>query len=312
MVEIFRKAAFSLLLALLITAAGYPAPDAPLEVTLDKDVTTIGEPVRCRIMVKESADKFTFDYGEKRVYFPDEHLDDSDPARHLPLYEIVQVNRGSEEGAITIEARFFRPGTWAFPLPEMTLRGEPLETDGPTLTVKSVNPKGEFADIEPSMELSGNYTRLILLVIGIILLVALAAFLVYWIRKKRIEKQKPPVPPFQRFHEDIERMGPERLIEINDVEAYAVAISTAFRRYLSALGTIDAMELTTDELDRRLRGPEGQFISPRYRDEIIREMRLWDLAKFAEFTPDREALHENLKNILRLARRINREESILD
>ncbi len=313
MVEMIRKTGLFLLLLLLMPAAGYPAPEPPLEVKLDKQETTVGEPVRCRLILENGiADEFRFDYGEKRVHYPDEHLDDSDPARHLPLYEISEVNHDSDKGIVIIEVRFFRPGTWSFPLPVMTLRGESLELEEPSLTVKSVNRKGEFADIEPSMELSGNYTRLILLVIAIVVILALTVFLVYWIRKKRKEKKEPAVPPFRRFQEDVERIAPERLIENDDVEKYAVALSTAFRRYVSALGSIDAMELTTDELELRLQDPEGRFISPRYREQIIREMRLWDLAKFAEFTPDREALQENLRNILRLARNINREDSLLD
>ena len=105
----------------------------------------------------------------------------------------------------------------------------------------------------------------------------------------------------------MEKLKGEKLIEKEKTEEYIVGVSTVFRRYISGLLDFDAMEMTTDEVNRALKKIARHRPVASFHDDIMAAFNLWDLSKFAEFTPSKEVLMENLKKTKDLAESLNRE-----
>ena len=82
-------------------------------------------------------------------------------------------------------------------------------------------------------------------------------------------------------------------------------ISIIFRRYLSKEFEFDAAEMTTDEIALKIKEYMPHSLYSFYGEEIIKNMRLWDFSKFAEFAPSTELLFQNLNDTINTAKRIS-------
>jgi hypothetical protein len=82
-------------------------------------------------------------------------------------------------------------------------------------------------------------------------------------------------------------------------------ISIIFRRYLSKQLGFDAAEMTTDEIASSIKKYMQYDLYSIYGDEIIKNMRLWDFSKFAEFAPSTELLVLNLNDTIKTAKKIS-------
>jgi hypothetical protein len=328
------KGIFSILLLILIShslqnyspAEGEEYPR--IKAAAQPSEATIGIPIEYRITLKgRNVKGLKIRLPEKREYFPDREnarkkggdggrKDKTDTISLMPLYIIHNARRDDDSDGefasvtITLELAYYRTGKYF--LPELHISDRENARIGykiPEITVKAVNERGEFQDIEPPLELSGNYYRLVIL--GALILIAAVgiAFILRYLSRRSREGIGEPVvtPPIDIFMNEIGLLVEKKLIESERFEEFVIAISLIFRKFLSAQYGFDAMEMTVREimhsLEERLTGLGFQ----RHRIEAGRILDLWDLTKFAEFIPSRETLNLNLESTVKLARRLSSE-----
>ncbi len=326
------KEIFSILLLILISHSSHDNSLADgeeyprIRASVHPSEVTIGIPIQYRIVIAGKNIKgLKIRLPERREYFPEreyagkkgEKVDrggSADIITLIPLYIIHNAKRNeSSDGEITsiviiLEMAYYRTGRYY--LPELNILDSEEVRIGykiPEVTVKAVNERGEFQDIEPPLELSGNYTRLIIL--GALLLIAavVVLFAIRYLQRRGRERAEVVVmtPPIDIFMNEIGSLVDKKLIEAERYEEFVIGISYIFRKFLSAQYGFDAMEMTVSEIMRSL---EERLTSPGFqghRSEAARILDLWDLTKFAEFIPSREALNSNLESTVKLARRLS-------
>ncbi len=307
--------------------AGNDAPVPEISASVSPAKSTVGSLIEYRIAVTGKASPApTIVPPEQREYFPDAKTGpekeggdgetEGDPSRYVPLYVIHSVkkeDRSDQEMTditVAVQISFYRPGTWA--LPDIEIRGADGMLMGyatPRVEISATNEKGEFQEIEPPLELSGNHRRLVILVLALAALATVAFFAWRRIRRKLDERRSVivVVPPIETFLKEIEALGGPELIEDGRVEEFVFGISMIFRKFLSSRFRFDATEMTSHEIERKIRKALPRSLYLRSHDEIMENLNLWDLSKFAEFTPAKERLHASLAKTVELAERLSEE-----
>ncbi|HNR90162.1 MAG TPA: hypothetical protein PKM65_17630 [Spirochaetota bacterium] len=317
-------------LALAALTGGYAADYPEVRAAANPTETTIGAPIVYTVTIAgKNIAGVTAVLPDKKEFFPKDlpgyvepkkaagkrdaaASKDEDPAALIPVCAVGDAAREDNSDAtmryqtIRVTVTFYRTGT--FRLPEIELRGEDGIKIGykvPEVTVKPVNEKGEFQEIEPPLELGGNYYRLIALVIALIVAAAAAVFIARAIaRRRRRRAPAATVPPIERFMDDIHTLRTRGYVESGDVEAFCVELSSAFRTFLSGQFRAEAMEMTASEIVHYLETLPGRTTIGKYRDDIDRVLNLWDLMKFAEFVPSKEILEGNMESTVALAKKL--------
>lgn len=315
---------FYLILILLFTCSISEASDkaSAADITVDARIVpgkaSVGNMLEYFIRISgPSAESFDLLLPQDKAYFHSEKSKESETAESadsVPLYILGNASRkDSGQGdqsvsEIKIEITYYRPGNYS--LPEFALKnqsGTVLSYTTPLVEIAGINPDGGFADIESPLDLSGNYIRVLYLILAALILGA-GIFYIYRVlksRQKEGDEPLPPVPPIDAFLTGIEEMNAPSLIAGGEVKRYVFAVSILFRRYISALYSFDAAEMTTEEISRELSHVMPQEDLKKFRSEILDIMGFWDLSKFAEFAPSEELLLNNLESTISLARRLN-------
>ena len=180
--------------------AGVSRESATVGEVIDYTVSITGRGVRDMEILKPA----------ETVYFPDkdkksgaaatgkDKKSGDDAGSQVPLYIIHEAKKednssGSVEYiTLTMKISYYRPGRHL--LPEVTISGKDRVRVGykvPEVEIKPVNEKSEFVDIEPPLDLGGNYARLIYLALALVAATAGAVFLARYIRKRRRERVVP-------------------------------------------------------------------------------------------------------------------------
>ena len=284
-------------------------------------LATIGENVKYKILINNKKLKdievFLPDQKEK---FPDKVKDDRKPEKPgesaVPLYVIQdaainEVESGNAKAVeITVNIIFYRAGKYH--LPDIDI----IDTDKrkigyqiPEIEIKSLNVEGKLEGMEAPLDLSGNHTRLYILILTTTLL-GLAGYFVY----RRIKSGKPLLPaphvkrsPLEVFNSELKSLDPESLISKGDVEGYVFGISIIFRRLLSSLLKFDAHDMTSEEIDVKLRKVFTEEMFNKHHGQIINCFELWDISKYAEFAPGADILADNLAKTINLARELSKD-----
>ncbi|PKL39805.1 MAG: hypothetical protein CVV44_06170 [Spirochaetae bacterium HGW-Spirochaetae-1] len=263
---------------------------------------------------------------EKKEFYPDENpaagkgkkktgeeQDEDDPARHVPLYVIHSAKKEDSSDkemtyiAVVMRLSYYRPGTFA--LPEIEISGKDKIKVGykiPSVEISALNSEAQLQEIEPPLALGGNYYRLIILIAAAVIVTLLALWGYRYLKKRREAAQAivPEVDPLEAFLKEMDDLGGRALIVNGKVEEYIVGVSMIFRRYLSRLFHFDATEMTSAEIDDTLKKISRRFNTKAYHDEIMLRFGLWDLSKFAEFTPSEDVLLESHEKTMGLARNL--------
>lgn len=274
-------------------------------------LATIGENVKYSIIIKNK------NLNEIEI-FPEKAKDDKKPekpgAADVPLYVIQdavknEVGSGNTKAVeITVNIIFYRAGRHQ--LPDINIIDADKRKIGykvPEIEIKSLNTEGKLEGIEAPLELSGNHTRLYILIFTIIVLGS-AGYFIY----RRIKSGKPILPapqikrsPIEVFNNELRMLAPEALISKGDIEGYVFGISIIFRRLLASLLTFDAHDMTSDEINVRLKKVFTKEMFNKYHGQIIKCFGLWDISKYAEFAPSEDMLLDNLAKTKKLAQELS-------
>ncbi|MBP7796359.1 MAG: hypothetical protein KA059_06270 [Elusimicrobiales bacterium] len=143
------------------------------------------------------------------------------------------------------------------------------------------------------------------ILIVILIIISIYFIIKYLMKKKRItteniEYHKDTRTPYQRANDRIERLGSSNILDSGNIKGYYIALSNILRRYLDEEFQINALEMTTSDIIKRVKEVTTKI-------DILIKMRelldTCDLVKFARYIPEkRKALkdRELLKEIVNM------------
>jgi hypothetical protein len=192
-------------------------------------------------------------------------------------------------------------------LPAMTVRAvdhdETREITTPQIFIKvgahSVRADNEtmqdIIDIKPPAALPRDPRLFVMAgVIAVVLfLVGLAAGL--YVRRSRAAALVPQKPAHVLAYEQLEQLERERLVERGIVHTHYVRLSDIFRQYLQNRFAISAVEQTTQELLRSIKGLSDLSVAGKKntRDFLLQA----DLVKFAKYRPEKQNIVFNQQQV---------------
>ncbi len=314
--------------ALLVMAAAPGEQGAPLiKATVTPQKATVGALLEYRVNVAvKGRSALSINPPEKREFYQETKKDaapkkkadgekpEDDPAQYVPVYVIHSIKKDDRSDAamtditVILQMSFYHPGTWQ--LPDVEIRGADGIAIGyqvPKVEIAALNEKGEFQEIEPPLALGGNYWRLAFLVLGLIA-AGIAAFVGWrYFTRWRAARLAAPViiPPIRIFFNEIGAFAGDRLIAEGKIDEFVFGISMIFRKFLSSQFGFDATDMTTYEIEKKIRKVFPAGLYDAHHGDIMGVLNLWDLSKFAEFTPSAELLHSSLDRTVGLAKKLS-------
>ena len=278
-----RKSALLLLLTLL-SAARLSAQD--VQAAIAPDTVRVGDIVAVGVQVLLAP-------GTELVV-PDtlELSGDLENAARKRV-RVDSLNDGTLRHIITYPITAWRPGR--YPLPEITLSllhngvRQTVPVTLPELNVLTVLPP-DTAGVEakPPRDVWGA-SRLWwpLVLLGLLALALIAALIWWWRRRKRPEEVLPEivipaVPPREWALSELERIRQMGLLERGDYRRFYIELSDLLRHYVVKLDGMWSTDLTTGELDSRMRQARAEP------GTLVGVLERADLVKFARHQPGRE------------------------
>ncbi len=110
----------------------------------------------------------------------------------------------------------------------------------------------------------------------------------------RVLRPAPPVPPHVEAFRALEALYGQQLWQKERPKAYYSGLTDILRRYLAGRYGFGALEMTSDEILRTLRG-EGEEVPRKSLADLTDLLREADLVKFAKWQPDAAANEENYR-----------------
>lgn len=306
-----------------LTAAQEAGDQLKITASVMPEQVFAGQPVEYRIDIEgEKLSGLEVELPEPGKIYPAPEKDSSQAAREqevpdrdpVPLFVIESSAENSgpavshqtaEKRSFVIKTSCYRPGTWKLPELKITgMDGIPAGYKIPEIRVQAVNTDGSFAEIEQPLMPGNDYTRLVLLILAAALLSVAAVLLIRHFMNKRKNLSVTEVHPLEDFLKEAEEIRAGRLAETVMPAEYCFDISMAFRRFLSSVLKADTMEMTTDEISRILK---KKFHGNGDERQIMALFELWDLSKYAEFSPSADTMLAGHDTTVRTARRLWRD-----
>jgi hypothetical protein len=192
----------------------------------------------------------------------------------------------------------FDSGKYTIPRQKVLIGDYEFLTDSLQVDINSIvvdTTKQGLYDIKPIIEVNKSPSKWWLYLLGILLIIALIAFLLYWFvwrEKPLTEAEKVALlPPYERAKLALQALDNSHYLENNEIKAYYSDLTQIIRTYLDEKVYDRALESTTDELINRLNLlREGNQIDISKDDikNIESILKRADLVKFAKSKPDIE------------------------
>ena len=257
-----------------------------LESRLDRDVVSIGDPIRYTLSVVASP--------AAGVIFPDYS---SGLIGDFEIGETGEETREEEGGKVWEKwylLQGFETGEFSLPAASVTVRnldGKEEKLESPTLgiTVKSLlDPavtEPDIRGIKPPVGLPVSYWWVLYLIGGILVLSALVLLLIKKVfrREEKAVLPPPPRPPHEIAYEQLSRIKKENLPGRGLIKEYYTGISDVVRRYLENRFGLRAPERTTEEFLRDMATTD--FLTIPQQDLVGTFLGECDLVKFARYGP---------------------------
>ncbi|MBP7901649.1 MAG: hypothetical protein KA015_02410 [Spirochaetes bacterium] len=283
---------------LLLTAFVLFNADLPAEIVSSADKSSV-----------RVADKiiYTVDYSSSpdlSVSLPDSKYYFSEEDKDVPFYEIISSYNDESSKHVIVELCFYKTGIYDLFLVDLRDKDKNLiGYKSPRIEITAVNKEGKFEEDEDFIRASGYPVRLILIIIASLIAAVILFFLVRYILRRRERNKLFKEKPFIIFQKRIKKLN------VNDTaqEKFADTLSFAFREYITGEIGFNAVELTTSEIIEELTEREKIFKNDKYRDDLMKIMRMWDMIKFAEAEFSSELLAENYNKCRAFAEMIARE-----
>lgn len=192
----------------------------------------------------------------------------------------------------------FDSGKYTIPRQKVVIGDYEFMTDSLQVEVSNIvvdTTKQGLYDIKPIIEVDKSSSKRWLYFLGILLILAFVAFLLYWFiwREKPLtdEEKVALLPPYERAKLALKALDNAHYLENNEIKAYYSDLTQIIRKYLDEKVYDRALESTTDELINRLnllRDGNQIDISKDDIKNIETILKRADLVKFAKSKPDVE------------------------
>jgi len=298
-----KQAAFLLILAIIACNAS----GRQIHTYVDKDSIQVGETFTYTIVFER--------YNISNIQYPNND-NFSDP---ITFISRDRYSVGETRDSLVYQLQFF--GTENFTIPKKEVRAEIAGSDTTYYTTpvplffKSIlaEEDQEFRPLKPIFDFARSWWPW---VIGLILLVLISYYAYYWYKKHEPKPEAEPIPeptPFQspliELRETINQLpNPSELNEFRDFETYYIDLGDAVRRYLKRVYSIQALEMTTREINQALKAELAAEEQIQITRKVLNEA---DMVKFANFKPTTEMAQSILQKALRfieVARTVNQDQ----
>lgn len=163
-----------------------------------------------------------------------------------------------------------------------------IVTEPIAIEVASVLPQGEqqpeLKEIAEPVDMPAPWWPWIA---GGIALAALAAGLLWWRRRKHLERDAiPPPSPHEIAYAELDKLLALGLLEKGEAKLFYLRLSNVLRHYIEARFGLRAPEQTTEEFLAELQ--RSQPFAPKHNESLQAFLEHCDLVKFAELQPTRQ------------------------
>ena len=233
-------------------------------------------------------------FGSK-VQFP--NIVDS-IASHIEVVQQSKIDTSisADKQRTTFNKKFtitsFDSGYFAIPPFTFLVDGDtvnPVLTDALLLQVQtvSVDTTQAIRDIKGPKDAPWNIREIIPYLIGGVVALLIALIVIYYLRKRKVKpvvviEKKPTIPPHIIALQQLQVLQEDKMWQQGKVKEYQSAISDIIRNYIEARFGIAAMEQTTDETMRSVRGIN---LSDELKFKLRQLLMLSDMVKFAKEQP---------------------------
>jgi len=164
------------------------------------------------------------------------------------------------------------------------------ETTAVTLDVQTIqtDPAKDIRPIKPPLSAPVTFRELLPWIGLVVLLFALAAFVYYYLKKRKQAKPvvtarlKTSIPPYEAAIEALESLRLKKLWQSGRVKEYYSEMTDIVREYIELRFPVRALEMTTGEINAALRQTE---VNSSAREKLHQALVLADLVKFAKEQP---------------------------
>jgi hypothetical protein len=157
-------------------------------------------------------------------------------------------------------------------------------------TLKVDTESGKFYDIKDVMNpplVLADYIDIMLYILGVCILILIAFYI--FLRKKKQKpllpfkkEEKPELPPHVRAIQALDEIRARKLWQQGKEKEYHSSVSDVIRKYIEERFSVNAMEMTSDQILRNTRGvSEMDFVFNNLKQLLL----LADLVKFAKYHP---------------------------
>lgn len=281
-----KSITFIILLFLFFSGTARAAKDetkVSVKAELSNAFITVGDPVDYTITVR-------YDPAYQVLTVPP--LPPSDIFHVKKIDEFKREESGFSVMGRKITLTAFRVGEFIIPPVAIEYRtpageGGTISAQAIYLTVKSVaegKPQQDIRGLKSVAKISRKWIGF-LIVAGIFILIALAAWLIFRkIKSGALSRMVsgPPMTAEQRALYDLNTLFDSDLLRRGKVKEYYLRLSEILRIYFESRFQVLAVESTTDEILALLRTKE---IDAPLREKIAEVLQAADLAKFAKWVP---------------------------
>lgn len=172
-----------------------------------------------------------------------------------------------------------------------------LTTDSLFITVNTVpvDTTKPFKPIKQILSVPFNILAYWPFILGGIIVLAILVWLIFFKKKKRIEKPEkiiPQDPPYEQAIKNLHALEEEKLWQHHEVKLYYTRLTDILRNYIQRQFGVNAMEQTSDELLQKIK-PITKLNQQKNNLQYI--LQTADLAKFARLQPQPEEHEASMK-----------------
>lgn len=288
--------------------------------SVDSTSITIGEQITYKIQVETDTTSLVI-FPEGQTFSPLEMIESYgiDTIKKNDRYQLIKKYGLTQ----------FDSGRYTIPPQKIVLGDQTFITDSLKVEVNNVlidTTKQGLYEIKPIIEVNKNASNWWKYLLGVILILGLITFLVYWFvwRKKPLteEEKIALLPPYDRAKLALKKLDESHYLEHSELKSYYSELTLIIRQYLDEKVYDHSLESTTDQLIARLQLlKEGNQID--LSNETIRNieniLKRADLVKFAKSAPgkelallDRNTIDSEIDHVKEVLPEPSEEEKLLD
>ena len=286
------------------------ATDPEISAVLEPEKAHVGDPIKLTIQIRHDG-SWTFPKNALK-----EELDEARVLKSEWVVPEVPENQGDAERYLEIHAEvaWYELGEKVLPEIELVAQeaGEALPRTflTPELKVDIValleEGDEEVAPAKGQLDMEIPPIWLILTAVAILLLAALAVFLVWLSRRPRKEvviPPKPALPPYEEALRALEELTSGTLLKEGRVKEFYVVINHIVRHYYSRLFDIHAEEMTSYEMETWF-ADHPHLVSEEVAQWNTVFQELCDRVKFAKYDPVEAENQENVNRAYQIVEKL--------